>query len=292
MPWYGWVLIAAAVVLIGIFLYVNLNCLQLSTFDVYSKKIPKKFEGYRIIQLSDLHKKVFGKNNQPLIDMVKREKPNVIFITGDMMNSKKDDGSTFEVVAKEIVKLCPVYYIVGNHEEIVQSYHPEILEAHQDRLKQMGVVILDNDRTQLTAGDEKIDLFGMRISMKHYRNMTLEYPKGISHDIPTIDKKLGKPDESVFSILLAHNPFYFDSYARWGADLTLSGHVHGGIIRLPLIGGLLSPEIKFFPKYSAGEYFIRDKEMIVSRGLGGNFLFHIRAFNRPEVVKVILHNKK
>ncbi len=246
-------------------------------FRIVSDKINDKF---RIIQLSDLHKKTFGKNNIILIEKIQKIKPDFIFITGDMVSRSVTDLTDFKHFVSELLKIAPVYYSIGNHEKDIKRLNPSVYKEIMDFLKK-NVFLLDNSTQVITINNTCINVTGITIYQDcykkngRYRNLRVLKSNDISDLIG--EKKPG------FNILLAHNPVFFDAYAEYGSDLILSGHVHGGCIRLPFIGGLLSPERKFFPKYSSGIYTNKKSSMIVSRGLG-----KFRLFNPPEIILIEL----
>lgn len=273
------VLLLLLVVLLRI--YIDNEIPKVSNVEIKSPKLPEVFDGYKIVQLSDLHSKSFGNNNEMLIDMIDKESPNIIVMTGDMVTANEKDFTVFYSLVKELTKKYRVYYVYGNHEgELSLKLKSEITAF----LKENGVIVLDNDYISIEKNDEKINLYGLCYTQKYY-----SYKGGKKHIITEnyIKNKLGTIDKNKYNILLTHNPLFFDAYSGYGFDLTLSGHVHGGLIRLPFIGGILSPERKFFPQYSAGVYEKGNSKLVVSRGLSrGTKGF--RFFNRPDVVSITL----
>lgn len=273
------VLLLLLVVLLRI--YIDNEIPKVSNVEIKSSKLPEVFDGYKIVQLSDLHSKSFGNNNEMLIDMIDKESPNIIVMTGDMVTANEKDFTVFYSLVKELTKKYRVYYVYGNHEgELSLKLKSEITAF----LKENGVIVLDNDYISIEKNNEKIKLYGLCYTQKYY-----SYKGGKKHIITEnyIKNKLGTIDKNKYNILLTHNPLFFDAYSGYGFDLTLSGHVHGGLIRLPFIGGILSPERKFFPQYSAGVYEKGNSKLVVSRGLSrGTKGF--RFFNRPDVVSITL----
>lgn len=265
-------------------IYNSNNNISVSKYKIKSSKIPDNFSNFKILQLSDLHNKTFGNKNKNLIKKINKIAPEIIVITGDMIIRQKDDYSVFLDLINQLSKLYKIYYIDGNHEQ--KSYlRNKKINKLVDSIKGMGVIILNNKMVKLVRGTSHINLYGIIIDLKYYKyNNNLENIYFEENEMKDI---IGVPDKNDFNILLAHNPFYFETYALWGADMTLSGHVHGGMIRLPFVGALLSPERKFFPKYSEGKYFIKDKILVVNRGLGSGKLA-FRLFNRPELSVIIL----
>lgn len=255
--------------------------LQVANYLVKSQKIPHAFNGYKILQLSDLHSKSFGDNNEKLLKAVRRAAPDMIVMTGDMVSRTDLYFDGFYKLAEALARKYKVYYIVGNHEQRLTIRNQKIIFA---KLKECGITVLDNEKITLTKGEDTVHLYGLWCDLSYYKFG--ETAQKHYYNESMVEKSLGVCDDG-YNILLAHNPLLFPAYANWGADLTLSGHVHGGKVRLPLLGGLLSPERKFFPKYSAGEYRYKDKQMIVSRGLGD-----LRIGNPPEIPVITLYSQQ
>ncbi|GAA6383165.1 metallophosphoesterase [Intestinibacter bartlettii] len=282
-------------IFIGIFilmyLYIkyNVNTLEVTKYVVENKKVPKEFDGYNIVQISDLHSKLFGENNKKLIQKIKSLNPDIVVVTGDLIDGENNNYNVALDFMKEISKLYRVYYIIGNHEQksLIKKYKDEYKD-YFNKLHQIDFVNLDNNKVEIVKGDSNINLYGLTVPYSCYKYL-FDNQETTSIDIDFLEEKLGKVDREQFNILLAHTPFYFDEYEKWGADLTLCGHVHGGIVRLPIVGGLLSPDRKFFPKYDLGEYTKNKSTMIVSKGLGGSKVL-IRVNCKPEVVNIKLKN--
>ena len=282
-------------IFIGIFilmyLYIkyNVNTLEVTKYVVENKKVPKEFDGYNIVQISDLHSKLFGENNKKLIQKIKSLNPDIVVVTGDLIDGENNNYNVALDFMKEISKLYRVYYIIGNHEQksLIKKYKDEYKD-YFNKLHQIDFVNLYNNKVEIVKGDSNINLYGLTVPYSCYKYL-FDNQETTSIDIDFLEEKLGKVDREQFNILLAHTPFYFDEYEKWGADLTLCGHVHGGIVRLPLVGGLLSPDRKFFPKYDLGEYIKNKSTMIVSKGLGGSKVL-IRVNCKPEIVNIKLKN--
>ena len=282
-------------IFIGIFilmyLYIkyNVNTLEVTKYVVENKKVPKEFDGYNIVQISDLHSKLFGENNKKLIQKIKSLNPDIVVVTGDLIDGENNNYNVALDFMKEISKLYRVYYIIGNNEQksLIKKYKDEYKD-YFNKLHQIDFVNLDNNKVEIVKGDSNINLYGLTVPYSCYKYL-FDNQETTSIDINFLEEKLGKVDREQFNILLAHTPFYFDEYEKWGADLTLCGHVHGGIVRLPLVGGLLSPDRKFFPKYDLGEYIKNKSTMIVSKGLGGSKVL-IRVNCKPEIVNIKLKN--
>lgn len=282
-------------IFIGIFilmyLYIkyNVNTLEVTKYVVENKKVPKEFDGYNIVQISDLHSKLFGENNKKLIQKIKSLNPDIVVVTGDLIDGENNNYNVALDFMKEISKLYRVYYIIGNHEQksLIKKYKDEYKD-YFNKLHKIDFVNLDNNKVEIVKGDSNINLYGLTVPYSCYKYL-FDNQETTSIDIDFLEEKLGKVDREQFNILLAHTPFYFDEYEKWGADLTLCGHVHGGIVRLPIVGGLLSPDRKFFPKYDLGKYIKNKSTMIVSKGLGGSKVL-IRVNCKPEIVNIKLKN--
>ena len=243
-------------------------------------KLPDSFDGKKILVLSDLHKKRYGDNFNNIMGYCECVKPDFIFFLGDLYSRDETDMRPKAAFLARLRELAPTYYIVGNHE----LYQPECLEALCARLKGLGVTVLRNAKATLSSGADSIDLYGLQLPLHYYVNSDWSYKNLPEPSVDYLNKKLGKPSAERCTFLLAHKPAFFEQYARWGADVTFAGHNHGGIVRLPLIGGLLSPERRFFPKYSKGIYnskiFGTDRKLVVTAGLG-----KVR-FNNPSEILV------
>ena len=244
----------------------------------------KKKVSFRTVVLSDLHKKVFGPGNSALIKAATDLKPDAFFITGDMVSRSVKNFDTLKPLITELRETAPVYYSLGNHETDMANINLKLYKELIAFLKE-NCTLLDNATAVIEKDDVKIRVSGLTIYQECYKNNgSYRNLRGLSDE--EIHNFLGeKPDPECVNILLAHNPNFLDAYAKYGCDLVLSGHVHGGCVRLPFIGGVLSPERKFFPKYSLGKYTEKNTTMIVTSGLG-----KFRLFNPPEIVVIDLIN--
>ena len=229
-------------------LYIDSNILTTSEFCIENKKIPSKFDGYKILHLSDLHSKSFGNENDKLIEKINEINPDIIVMTGDMVNCNDTNFDNFFELVKVLVKKYDIYYIVGNHEQNMKKVNKNV---RIDFLEANGVKVLDNEKVELVKEDEKINLYGLWCNLRYY-SAKAEGEKE-EFTLETIEKIMAntKINDDEYNILLAHNPNFIESYAAWGADLTLSGHIHGGMVRIPFIGGVFSPDTLLFPKYDS-----------------------------------------
>lgn len=254
--------------------------LELNTYTISSRGLPDAFDGYRIAQVSDLHNAEFGGGNQRLLDMLREAEPDMIAITGDLIDSRKTNIAVALAFAEEAVRIAPCYYVSGNHEARVPEYRE--LKAE---LEAAGVTVLDDARVEIEISGKSITIIGVNDP-----SFLADY---LTSDAAVMDRKLSElsSEDASFTILLSHRPELFDTYAAHDMDLVLTGHAHGGQFRLPLIGGLIAPNQGLFPKYDDGLYSEGNTNMIVSRGLG-NSIIPFRFNNRPEVVMIELksHN--
>jgi len=265
--------------------------LETTYYTYKAEHLDAEFDGYRIVQISDLHNAKFGKDNQKLVDRIRECEPDMIVLTGDLVDSNHTNVDRAVQFVDEIVKICPVYYVTGNHEYWLEaSEYDELMSGLADA----GVVILDNQVVEISRSDAKFRLVGL--DDRSLSDGTLEAlfsDESIGHDQAgqkeeTADNENSEKKE--FTVVLAHEPQYLARYASAGVDLVLSGHAHGGQFRLPFVGGIVAPDQGFLPEYTAGEYYMDGTEMIVSRGLG-NSVIPVRLFNYPEIVCVELVGK-
>ena len=251
--------------------------LETTYYTYKAEQLGADLEGYRIVQISDLHNAKFGKNNQKLVDRIRECEPDMIVLTGDLVDSNHTNVDRAVQFVDEIVKICPVYYVTGNHEYwLEKSEYDELM----DGLIGARVVILDDQVVEISRGDAKFRLVGL--DDKSLADGTLGTLLNNAQNVAHEDS-----EKNEFTVVLAHEPQYLARYAGTGVDLVLSGHAHGGQFRLPFVGGIVAPDQGFLPEYTAGEYYMNGTEMIVSRGLG-NSVVPVRLFNYPEIVCVEL----
>ena len=255
------------------------TALELNTYTIHSRELPDAFDGYRIAQVSDLHNAEFGDGNERLLKMLREAEPDMIAITGDLIDSRRTDLAVALAFAEEAVQIAPCYYASGNHEARVSEYQE--LKAG---LAAAGVTVLDDAQVKIEVSGESITVIGVNDP-----SFSADY---LSGDAAVIDQKLSElvAEDPGFTLLLSHRPELFDTYVDHDIDLILTGHAHGGQFRLPLIGGLVAPNQGLFPKYDAGLYSEGNTNMIVSRGLG-NSIIPVRFNNRPEVVLIELESQ-
>ena len=269
------VLIVSVLVIlcIGIWTLLGNTALEVNEYEIVSDRIPEAFTGFRIAQVSDLHNAEFGEGNSKLIELLSQTDPDIIVITGDLIDSRHTDIEIAMDFARQAIKLAPVYYVSGNHEARVHEY-----EDLKMGLAEADVIVLEDQKVQITREGGSITLMG--IDDPSFQE---DYLFGDSESVARQAIKDLQNESDGYTILLSHRPELFDSYVDSGVDLVFSGHAHGGQFRLPFIGGLVAPNQGFFPKYDAGQFTEENTTMIVSRGVG-NSIIPLRFNNRPEIV--------
>ena len=272
--------VAAVLISLVVWIAWGNTALELNTYTVSSAKLPQSFDGYRIAHVSDLHNAEIGKDNETLLTMLRDADPDIIAITGDLIDSRNTDIEVALQFVREAVKIAPCYYVTGNHEARVSEYGE--LKAGMEAA---GVTVLEDVRTEISLEGKTITLIGVNDP-----SFQTDYLFGDSETV--INSKLTElhTDGEVFTILLFHRPELFDTYADHDVDLVLSGHAHGGQFRLPFIGGVVAPNQGLFPEYDAGIYTDGNTNMLVSRGVG-NSILPFRINNRPEVILIELQTK-
>ena len=268
-------IVAAAIVLICLTIWTlwGNTALEINEYEILSDRIPQGFDGFRIAQVSDLHNAEFGEGNWKLIKMLSQTDPDIIVLTGDLIDSRRTDLDLALDFAWQAGKIARVYYVSGNHEARVPEY-----EDLKIGLVKAGVVILENQKVQITREGESITLMGID-DPSFQENYLFGDAEGVAKQ--AISDLQDASDG--YTILLSHRPELFDTYVDSGVDLVFSGHAHGGQFRLPFVGGLAAPNQGLFPKYDAGKFTEENTTMIVSSGVG-NSIIPIRFNNRPEIV--------
>ena len=253
-----------------------------STIGVKSEQLPEAFDGYRIVQVSDLHNDEFGERNEFLLAKIKSLAPDIIAITGDLLDSRRTDIEKALNFIKEAVEIAPCYYVTGNHESRMEGNEYKELEKG---MMEAGVIVLRNEMLSIEKENVQITIVGIDdprfiIATDKIEKMEL----ALEEKLQTL---LEKVSEEAYTMLLSHRPELFEWYCKQEFDLVLSGHVHGGQFRLPLIGGIIGPGQGILPDYVEGLYTKENTNMIVSRGLGQSIV-PFRINNPPELVLVTL----
>lgn len=287
------------IVIIILWTFIEQKLIMITKHTVNSDKLSKEGSAIDFVLLADLHNRTFGKNNHRLIKKIDKISPKFIIMAGDMIN-KKDisyPSNAFTLI-EQLAKKYTIYYAYGNHENRLErigreassewtladkEYHSTWVEFKR-RLAKQKVVFLDNQKIKVNYDGITLTITGVTLGHDYFVfNSTKELSsKHLNH-------LLGESSAESYQLLIAHNPVYFQAYSEWGADLTLSGHLHGGMMRLPGIGGVISPQAKFFPKYDTGKHEHNKHYLIVSRGLGSHSIMP-RLFNIPEIICVKLQN--
>lgn len=272
--WKKYVALLIVLILLTPFFYWSNRHLTVSYYTISHTDLPADFDGFRIVQLSDLHNATFGENDRDLVGQVTKLQPDVIVLTGDMVDaSNHTDYDKALMLMRQLPSIAPTYYVYGNHELCLPK---DEMGDFVSLAEVCGVQYLDNEMVDLTAdGGESITLIGLNDnSLQSF----------------ILDDMMKTQDHGRFQLLLAHEPQFLPDYAQTGVDLVLSGHAHGGQFRLPLIGGIYAPDQGFFPKLTEGVHTKDQTSMVISRGLG-NSGFPLRLFNQPEIVCITLKSE-
>lgn len=267
-------------VLIGVML-CDSNRFVTVSYRIADTGIRKKL---RLVLLADLHNKQYGEGNEKLLAAIDAAAPDMILCAGDLMTSVPDASMRpAEQFVHALSEKYPFYYGNGNHE--YRIYHETdkygaMGAEYRSVLEGCGVCLLENESIDLPALGIRITGLDLpQYNYKKFRNTGIK--------TKDLEELIGKPKKDCYNILIAHNPAFFDAYAEWGARLTLSGHVHGGVMRLPGMGGVLSTSLTLFPKYDGGMFEKGGNRMIISRGLGSHTI-PVRLFNPAELVVIDL----
>lgn len=270
-------------ILIFVFIwgYSNL-AVEKTRFAQVSPKISTQI--IKIVFISDLHNRQFGKSNSLLVSLIESENPDLVLFGGDMVNSDTKSTTNFVEFAKTIAQKAKTYMVMGNHEAMMPA---TTFSALKTSLSENGVKILDNESVLFELKGTQIKLYGVTLPLYTYSGVESDGQPKYSITSEQLTNLFGETDTNAYNILLAHNPLFFPEYAKWGADLSLCGHIHGGLVRVPFVGGVLSPNGELFPEYDAGEYAINANKMIVTRGLAEHTA-PLRLFNAGEICVVEL----
>nr|WP_300004856.1 metallophosphoesterase [Tissierella sp.] len=276
-------LVVTLMIMIGFamfFIWQN-NDLVTTSVVYKNEKISKKFDNFKIVHISDLHNKMFGKGQEKILQKIISAKPQIIVITGDLIDRRRYDLEKAMIFIDGAVDIAPVYYVSGNHEAWSGQY-----ETIKEKLVKSGVIVLDDEKRDISIDNSTIEILGL----KDPAFLTSNYLDG--SNLSSLEKSLESLSQSDnFQILLSHRPELFSLYAQNDIDLAFAGHAHGGQFRIPFLGGLVAPDQGLFPEYTSGSHNIKSSTLIVSRGLG-NSIIPVRIFNRPEIVEVTLKSEK
>ena len=265
-----------------IYLYNANTNLKETNYLIKSEKLPKVFTGYKIAHISDFHNTNSKRIKQNIVKALKKNNPDIIVITGDLIDSRRTNINTAKAFLKDIIGIAPVYYVLGNHESRLSDVQKLINEAQST-----GVNVLRNVSVYIQKDGETIDLTGLDdpgffIKLENKCEVKKKTDKALETIVKASDN---------YTILLTHRPELMDIYSKHSFDLVFTGHAHGGQIRVPGIGGVIAPGQGMFPKYTKGIYNTDNTKMVVSRGIG-NSKFPFRINNRPEIIFITLENIK
>ncbi|MCD8038580.1 MAG: metallophosphoesterase [Lachnospiraceae bacterium] len=278
------IVIVAIMLILAFFLAIGL--IDGNRFEVVEEEfaLPKLKRQCKLALISDVHNKVYGDNNAPLIKAVKRINPDFIILAGDLVTSKAGEDMTPGIgLVNELAGDFKIYYGLGNHESRIKERRDKFGNAFDDlknKLSAENIVMLENKSADIS--EYNIRITGLELSTEYFPHFGIK-----SMEDGYLESVIGEADKSKCNILIAHNPDYFSEYAKWGADFVLSGHVHGGIMRLPVLGGVISPSYRLFPKYDGGVFREKDAVMLLGRGMGAHTI-PFRFFNPAQLYAVTL----
>ena len=258
---------------------------QTTHYQIRSAKLNGLKREWKVALLSDLHNYKFGKDNETLLEAIKREQPDTILIAGDMLVGKVGESTDVaEQFVRRLPDICETYYANGNHEYRMKIYEEKYGDAYKKYYKALtesGVRFLENEKVCMNWDGKEVEIYGLEIPAKSYQRLN----KAVFTKTE-MEACLGQADRDKYEVVIAHNPAFVPTYLEWGADLILSGHLHGGIIRIPGIGGVITPQFRLFPKYSGELTEEGEASVVVSRGLGTHTI-PVRVMNQAEFI--VLH---
>lgn len=273
------IIVALIFLLSGCYLFFEDTFLQTNEFSVSSSDIPKEFDGFRIVHVSDFHNTKNKILFNQLVEQIKAQNPDIIVITGDIIDRRRTDVSVSLNFVNNIKDVAPIYYVKGNHECFSDEY-----DALADGLKKAGVEILENRSMHIVKDGAKINIAGIS-DPDGVNEYGIENSWIVENEIDTADI-----DSELYTVLLSHRPELLETYAQKKIDLVFAGHAHGGQVRIPFVGGVLAPSQGWFPKITSGMHEKGSTKLIVSRGIG-NSVFPFRVNNRPELIVAELVSK-
>ncbi len=282
------IIVIMAALLFTFFLAIGL--IDGNRFEVVKEELllPKLQKECRFVLISDVHNKVYGENNAPFIKAVKKINPDFIVVAGDLVTSRvgEDMRPGIELVCA-LARDFKVYYGLGNHETKIKERHDKFgnqFELLKKELAGKNIVLLENEGVELS--EYHIRITGLELPLDYFAHFKLK-----EMEADYLDGLIGACERDKCNLLIAHNPDYFEEYVKWGADFVLSGHVHGGIMRLPVLGGAIAPSYKLFPKYDGGIFRKGNAVMLLGRGMGSHTL-PFRFFNPAQLYAVTLKPRR
>ena len=276
-----WTFLLVIALIAGTFIFTDNYNVRATEYTVEAATLPKSFDNFKIVQISDLHNTEFGKDNEKLLKIIKEQNPDVVVVTGDTIDGFFTNIQIPIKLFEEVLEICDVYLVVGNHEIRSDS---TLYFDFLDTLTEMGVVVLKDESAYIEKNGEKIQVIGLNDASNYKAVYGDTYKETLTEAINTLD------EEDTFTVLLSHHPELFKEYAKTDVDLVFSGHAHGGQVRIPFLGGIIAPDQGVLPQYTEGSFTENNTTMIVSRGLG-NSIIPLRINNPPEVVVVNLKAK-
>lgn len=278
-------IILMVLVIVFVF-FLAIGLIDGNRFEIVEEELtlPKLQKECRFVLISDVHNKVYGDKNAPFIKAVKKINPDFIVLAGDLVTSKAGEDMTPGIeLVRALGKDFKIYYGLGNHESKIKEQRDKFgnqFETLKKKVETENILLLDNGSAEISEYNIKIT--GLELSLEYFAHFKI---KKMEEDY--LKNVVGTADNRKCNILIAHNPDYFSEYAKWGADLVLSGHVHGGIMRLPFLGGVIAPSYRLFPKYDGGIYRENGAVMLLGRGMGSHTL-PFRFFNPAQLYVVTL----
>lgn len=273
-------IIVICFLMIALFCFLQNNILEVTHYTFSSSEISDNLDGYCIVQISDLHNKEFGNGQKHLIKKIQEIQPDMIVVTGDIVDSTHTDMDVAITFLEEAVKIAPCYYITGNHEHWLDN---DLYEKLINQIDYTGTIILDNEVVEIDSNKSTDTSYNATA----FVIIGLDDGSLLGNTLHELSKDF---DNQQFVLLLAHEPQNMTFYSRENVDLILSGHAHGGQFRIPGIGGVVAPDQGFLPDYTEGLHEENGVTMIISRGLG-NSIIPLRIFNHPEIVCVELESE-
>ncbi len=272
-------LIIIAICLLIVYLYHENTALQVDKQVIINEKIQEGFSGYKIAHISDFHNTTSKRLASNIVKKINSSKVDIVVITGDIIDSRRTNIKVALDFVTSLAKSNKVYYVPGNHESRIAEY-----EEFRKQIIELGVNVLDNKTELITKDDAKINLLGIKDPAFAYE-YSVDDNLIVKQEIENLEY-----NKELYTILLSHRPEVFETYVKQNIDLVLTGHAHGGQIRIPFVGGIIAPVQGFFPKYTEGVHKENNTTMLISRGIG-NSLFPFRINNRPELLLIELKNK-
>ncbi len=262
-------------IIVGGLIYYGNNAIEVTAYTLENNKWPSALNGYKIVHLSDLQSKSYGKDQSPLLNKVKALNPDLIVFTGDLIDRRHYALDPAIKLMEGLTNIAPTTYVTGNHE----IWHGTS-NTLKSQLEQLGVLVLDNRSMTMTKNDASFKISGIADRAEFMGQ----------NDYESYLTELNNQNDHLYSLLLSHRPEQLKAYANSAYDLVFAGHSHGGQFQLPFVGGLFSPNQGVFPEFDGGIYKDGNTQLIVSRGLG-NSIIPIRILNQPEIPVITMIHK-